>query len=340
MKTTSKFPAALPLFPSTSPTACAAAHSSPTPQVGYQRGGASLDAQPRPSATYQKLLGETASSRAHAVGRSKDPKAAALADRFCELCDALAAEPSLSPNPTTNRLFSELVSLTADTDEITTREVLMDSRVQDRIPHLRRLCAKGEGKLESHWAERIVASANPQEVLEEFPYIENYRQLVNLEVLAMQMGGKMPERLLFIGSGPMPLTSLLLANEHGIKVDNLDIDKKAAQQGEAVAKSLGQQADMAFGVGDIFSMSAKQLQTYDAVYVAALAGLTREEKERVFRHLAVHVKEGCIAVARSAFKLRTLLYPEVMPEDAVGFRPQVLVHPLNDVVNSALVVRK
>jgi nicotianamine synthase len=48
-------------------------------------------------------------------------------------------------------------------------------------------------------------------------------------------------------------------------------------------------------------------------------------------------------VVRSAHGLRSLLYVMVEPGDvaeAAGCMPQVLVHPLSDVVNSVLVARR
>lgn len=267
------------------------------------------------------------------------PSRSGLADRFVFLADQLAAQDDLSPRPKVNALFTALVGSTATTDTAKTHALLDDPRIQSRLPELRRTCAKGEALLEKHWAAHVLGASNPKAALEDFPYIDNYRKLVHMEVKSMEIAGALPERLLFIGSGPLPLTSHLMSEEYGIRVDNLDIDPVAAQEGERVSEALGNDR-MRFMVGDIFSLTPEQIGSYDAVYVAALAGLTRNAKREVFGQLTAHAKPGSLAVARSASRLRTLLYPEVHPEDAVGYAPAVLVHPLDDVVNSALVLRK
>lgn len=277
--------------------------------------------------------------RAGSVPDTTTPQAQAIADRFCDLCDRLVTQKSLDPSPRVNALFTELVGLTATTDAETTRQVLLDPQVRRRIPVLRQTCAKGEGRLEKHWAQRILAAEDPEAELQSFPYLQNYRDLVNMEVQAMQIAGPLPDRLLFIGSGPMPLTSYFLAKDHGIAVDNLDIDGVACREGEQVMHALGQ-TSMGFAEGDVYSVDPAKLGSYDGIYVAALAGLDRGVKREVFEHLAAHAKDDSIAVARSAYRLRTLLYPEVEPEDAAGYKPVSLVHPLDDVVNSALIVRK
>lgn len=260
-------------------------------------------------------------------------------ERFLALSDALTSLPSLDPSPRVNALFSELVGMTATTDGASTAALLEDPRVQARLPKLRETCARGEARLERFWAKSILGAKDPAAAAEGFPYINNYRKLVHMEVKAMEMAGALPQRLLFIGSGPLPLSSHLMAEEHGIRVDNLDIDARACRDGEAVCRAMGNRK-MGFSHGDVLSMGAETLGRYDAIYVAALAGLTRSAKSVIFEHLQQHAKDDAILVARSATRLRTLLYPTVEPEDVKGFSPVVLVHPLDDVVNSALVLRK
>lgn len=105
----------------------------------------------------------------------------------------------------------------------------MNERIQEILPGLRNLCAQAECHLESHWAELISSGATTREgmlcyplqtknnltnnavqnLLSTFPYYSNYVDLTRLELAALQAVDPMPpQKIAFIGSGPMPLTSL------------------------------------------------------------------------------------------------------------------------------------
>lgn len=81
----------------------------------------------------------------------------------------------------------------------------------------------------------------------------------------------------------------------------------------------------------------------DVVVVAALVGHTRTQKRAVLRAVGGALEPGACLVVRSARGLRSLLYAVVEAGDvaeAGGCLPQVLVHPLGNVVNSVLVARR
>lgn len=264
-------------------------------------------------------------------------------ERLKQIQRELESLPSLAPSPKVNGLFTELVNLTADADDTASEAILEELSAHDALPRLRELCAQGEALLESHWQHRIIESEDAQAELRAFPYHQNYEDLTRMEVKAIEIasGSFKPQRLLFIGSGPLPLTPLMLARDYEFKVDNLDVDASAVREGEALARRLGVgRNQMRFAHTDVFGLSSEELAKYDGFYVAALAGVDPREKDKIFERLAQHAKPGALLVARSAFRLRKLLYPEVQPERLKGFAPQVLVHPLNDVVNSVVVARK
>jgi len=267
-----------------------------------------------------------------------------IARRICSLFSELEALRSLEPSPQVNALFGELVALTAGSSRGESSSILAQPGVRAILPRLRALCASGEGLLEHHWFEKIVKDAEPTEALKAFPYYDNYEDLTRMEVSAIQAVSKeeeRPKRILFIGSGSLPLTSIFLARDYGFRVDNLDIDARAANEGAALAQKLGlTDAQIQFAHSDALSLSPEILASYDTFYVAALAGIDPREKARIFNHLAEHARPGARVIARSAFRLRTLLYPEIQPEQLEGFAPQLLVHPLNDVVNSVVVAQK
>lgn len=254
---------------------------------------------------------------------------------------ALAESDDLDPGPATDAVFARLVALATRRRPAGQAErVLADPDVARLVPDLHRLCARGEYALERLWSRRVAAADDPWAVLQAFPYTGNYRDLTRLEVHALR--GHLPaapRRVLFVGSGPLPLTSIMMATEHGVAVDNLDVDPEAVALGAASVAALGTPG-VRFRAGDV--LDTTDLGGYDAVCLAALVGLEPAAKARVLAHLRRHVEPGALLLARSAHALRALLYPVLDVDDVLapaGFDPLAVLHPYTDVVNSVVLAR-
>ncbi|PZF83074.1 nicotianamine synthase family protein [Jiangella anatolica] len=269
------------------------------------------------------------------TGRRR-PTAEDITASVCELYRDLAARDDLRPGPEVDGLFDRLVRLVLTAPAETVPAVLNDVEIQHVAPRLRALCARGEGELEQAWANRIVAGRDPREELARFPYFGNYRQLSRMEIGIL--ASALPRRVrsvAFVGSGPLPLSSLYLAGELDASVDNFDRDPVALHAGAAVCAALGY-GELGFHEADVLTAD---LSGYDVVVLAALVGETPEAKVRILRRLAETMRPGAVLLARSARGLRTLLYPPIDRTALDGFEPLTEVHPVNDVINSAILAR-
>ncbi len=272
-------------------------------------------------------------------GETRPAGAATVIAQVRALHEALLGRPHLRPEPSTNELFGRLVSLAID--PAAARDagaVLADPAVERLLPSLRRLCAEGEFELERSWAERIVGHPDARAELARFPYHQNYGDLTRLEHHTVAGLTSSPvRRVLFIGSGPLPLTSLLLAERYGCEVDNLDREPDAVRLGADLAAALGS-GGLRFRGGDVLDgRDGYDWGSYDLVYLAALAGLDPDAKHRLLEHLGHRLRPGTLVLARSAHSLRGLLYPVLDPDDLPGLRTLAVVHPHSDVVNSVVV---
>ncbi|WP_018333796.1 nicotianamine synthase family protein [Actinomycetospora chiangmaiensis] len=263
---------------------------------------------------------------------------AAVVTQVRALHEALAACTDLAPGPRTDDLFGRLVALAVDPSAARDADaVLADPAVRTLLPELRQLCAAGEFELERHWARRVVAAPDPAAELARFPYHQNYVDLTRLEHHAVSgLVGDQVGRVLFVGSGPLPLTSLLLAERYGCEVDNLDRVPEAVALADTLASALGR-TGLRFDLGDV--VDHEDLAGYDLVYLAALAGLDPDAKLALLEHLARCLTPGTLVLARSAHSLRGLLYPVLDPHDLPGMDTLSVVHPFTDVVNSVVVAR-
>lgn len=280
----------------------------------------------------------TTVSATRPVGRATDE----TVDRVLALRDRLAAT-DLRPGPAVDAAFGELVGLCCHPPEICTGTVL--DRLAADLDALRALCAVGEGRMEEHWAGRIVAAADPRAELGRFPYLNNYHDLVRLELAALgAVGDPPPRRVVVLGSGPLPLTGLVLAQRHGAAVLHVDRDPGAVRAGNAVVAATGGGARVRSLVADLESPRltpelAAELGRADLVLVGALVGADADTKAEITARLAGVVRPGARLLVRSAAGLRTVLYPPVTAEDLPGLEVLLEVHPRTDVVNSVLVAR-
>lgn len=255
--------------------------------------------------------------------------------------ERLAAESALEPDEPTGEAFAELVGLCTHRSGPDAAAVLADPRVSALTGRLRELCADGEFRLERRWARRVLAATDARQELEAFPYLDNYRALAALEghtLAAVRTAG--PRRLCVLGSGPLPLTALLLARELGVQTDAVDLDAEATVLATAVLRRLPGGGLVSPQQGD--ARRADVVGAADVVVLAALVGLDPVSKRAVVAAVADRMRPGALLLARGARRLRTLLYPPLDIDDltAAGdgrLAPQAEVHPATDVVNSFVI---
>jgi len=274
--------------------------------------------------------------------------AGGLCDRIVRLHERLSRLASLAPAPEVNALFQELVQVCVNADDRAAPPVVADTRIRRLRPNLLSLCSQGESLLELTWAHRVLEAADPRAELGRFTYLENYQRLSRLELHALAGAGHVPRpggRVCFLGGGPLPLSALLMHRELSAVVDVVDNEPQAADLARRLLGRLAPGPGLRVTQADAMSAAdmAQLLAGCDVVVVAALVGHTRMQKRAVLHAVGRALDPGAYLVLRSAHGLRSLLYPVVEPGDvteAAGCVPQMLVHPLSDVLNSVLVARR
>jgi nicotianamine synthase len=290
----------------------------------------------------------TASRTAEFPPDVKIAPAVGLCDQIVQLHEGLRRLDSLAPGPEANALFQDLVRVCVDADERAAPPVLADARIRRLRPDLLRLCSLGESLLEQAWAHRVLGAADPWAELGRFTYLANYQQLIRLEVRTLAGAGhvsRLGGRVSFLGGGPLPVSALLMHRELGAAVDVVDNEPRAAGLARQLLDRLAPGPGLRVVLADATCAEdmAQLLPGCDVVIVAAMVGRTHGQKLEMLRAVGRALDPGAYLVVRSARGLRSLLYAVVEPGDvaqAAGCVPQVLVHPLGDVVNSVLVARR
>lgn len=254
--------------------------------------------------------------------------------------------PSLAPGDQVNSLLTDLVSFCIQPcNPECLAQLSSMSAFTKTCKSLRSLCARAEGELEAYWAQRIIEGsggvsqyslgANGHAVLckssqvtntdslYDFPYCRNYFLLSKLELSTLSIFlHDTPRHVVFIGSGPLPLTSFCISLHYrDINVHNVDRDASALKLGQDFCRS--QQIDMTFACEDVsetqvsFSKQNSNAMdevvtdwmSFDVVFLAALVGEDTPSKLAILANIAARVKPGTLVVARSAKGLRAVLYP-------------------------------
>ena len=183
--------------------------------------------------------------------------------------------------------------------------------------HLRKLCSEGEYQLESHWARKVCVCKTNEEandMLLAFPYHRNYVDLVRMELntIASVKPDSVLQNLAFIGSGPLPLTSICIRHHlknECIKCHNVDQDATAITTAVSLCHALGHSPEtMCFQCGSAEDEDI-DLQCFDLVYMAALVGNCSRHKHEILANVVKRMRLGALLVIRSAHSLRRLLYP-------------------------------
>ncbi|KAL6649802.1 hypothetical protein ACP70R_014026 [Stipagrostis hirtigluma subsp. patula] len=275
---------------------------------------------------------------------AQNMEVAALVQKIAGLHAAIAKLPSLSPSPEVDALFTALVTACVPPSPVDVTK--LGPEAQEMREELIRICSDAEGRLEAHYSDVLNAFDNPLDHLDRFPYFSNYINLSKLEheLLVRHIPGLAPSRVAFIGSGPLPFSSLVLAARHLPNTLFDNYDRCAAANGRArklvrADKDLCER--MSFHTADVADLT-DELSEYDVVFLAALVGMAAEDKAKVVAHLGKHMADGAALVVRSAHGARGFLYPIVDPEDIRrgGFGVMAVFHPDDEVINSVIIARK
>ncbi|RLN17514.1 hypothetical protein C2845_PM02G28220 [Panicum miliaceum] len=281
---------------------------------------------------------------ARKIDAQENEEVAALVQKITGLHAAITKLPSLSPSPDVDKLFTDLVMACVPPSPVDVTKLAPEA--QRMREELIRLCSDAEGHLEAHYSDMLAAFSNPLDHLSRFPYFSNYINLSKLEydLLVRYVPGLEPSRVAFVGSGPLPFSSLVLAARHlpNTAFDNYDRCGAANDRARKLVRAdKDLSARMSFHTADVANLT-DELGKYDVVFLAALVGMAAEDKAKVVAHLGRHMADGAALVVRSAHGARGFLYPIVDPEDIRrgGFDVLAVYHPDDEVINSVIIARK
>ncbi len=176
-------------------------------------------------------------------------------------------------------VFQRLDYLIAlDVDNISAEDLLSNSRFNSAFDAISTFRSQYTAELEAEQAESILKSRDPWKTLTDFTYLPNYIQLARTEFRGA--GLKPGNTVLFLGSGPLPLTLIVLCHQHGTGGIGIEQYLERVELSRRVLEKLGLSSQIKIIHGNHQMLPLAEAP--ELIMVAALA----EPKKEIFDHLA------------------------------------------------------
>lgn len=146
-------------------------------------------------------------------------------------------------------------------------------------------------RLEIRYTSKILVSESPWKTLEEFPFYENYLKLVRTEYEGLGLKGG--DRILFLGSGPLPLTLIVFLKQYGVQSTGIEQDPVRADLSKRVLDKLGISGDINIINGNHLSLQTEDFINPDICTGAIMVAAQAEPKKEILDHLVRAVPVGC-----------------------------------------------
>jgi hypothetical protein len=239
-----------------------------------------------------------------------------------------------NPSPELQAAFKRLDEIAAlEVTEKFTNEVLKTPKFNFLLPAISNFRFLYNLKLEIEEAKNLILSKKPWEILENFTFYPNYLQLARTEYTGAEL--KPGNCVLFLGSGPLPLSLIVLCNEYNLFGTGIEKERKRADISRKVIDNLGLSKRIQIIEGNHFDLP---LQTkYDLCMIAAQA----EPKKEIFEYLAkVLPSESKVSYRLYEKGLRKLLDSSFYFEPPAEFEEDLRVQPLPPVNNTVIFLKR
>jgi hypothetical protein len=184
-------------------------------------------------------------------------------------------------------------------------------------------------KLEIEHAKSILKSNDSWKALKNFAYLPNYLQLAQTEYQGS--GLKPGERVLFLGSGPLPLSLIILCHQYGLKGIGIEQELARAELSRKVLQKLELSDQFNIIAENHFTLPLKEKS--ELLMVAAAA----EPKKEIFDHLATVLPAGTKVSYRIYEKgLRRLLETSSFLKLPEQFKEYLRIRPEPPVNNTVV----
>lgn len=226
--------------------------------------------------------------------------------------------------------FDRLDRLAAmDIDDNQAETLRCDPELAKALEHISLLKRANGLRMEIHNAKTVIRSSSPWDTVKQFVYYPNYLALARMEYTGATLCPG--DRVVFLGSGPMPLTLVCLCVQYKIFGIGIEQFMEYAQVSRQVIKALGLETQINIIEGNHFSLPLAEPCRLIMVGADALP------KDEIFAHLSKHLEQGTALSYRIYEKgLRRLLDVQSNFKLPPGIKEVTRVRPRPPVNNTSV----
>ena len=164
------------------------------------------------------------------------------------------------------------------------RKLLADPELEQAVLRISRLKRQIGLSLERRFVESLTCAADPWADLEQFVYYPNYLALARMEFAGA--GLQEGDRVVFLESGPLPLSLICLSRQHGVQGVGIEQDQRYAALSERAIHTLGLSREIRIICGDHFVLPLRGPRRL------IMVGADAVPKAEIFAHLVRALKPG------------------------------------------------
>ncbi len=250
------------------------------------------------------------------------------------ICNLTHEEILHKPDDDFRLHFERLNRLAAiDVDDQDVEEMLCDKKLQPVIKHISCLKKTYGLKMEIEFARLIIDAPDPWRLLKRFKFYPNYLELARMEYKGGEL--KPNNRVVFIGSGPLPMSLISLYKQYRIKGIGIEQVPEYANISQKLIKAL-ELADFI----RIISGNHLSLTAHEKVQMV-MVGADACPKNEIFTYLAKTLDNGTKLSYRIYEKgLRRLLDDKQILNIPHEFKEYARIRPKPPVNNTSILLVK
>ncbi len=229
------------------------------------------------------------------------------------------------------RRLDEIVAMEIGEEEIKSLE--RDETFQKIVKNIATFRRWYGLKLELKQAHFLLRDKDPWKRIKEFVFYPNYVKLAEMEFYGASL--KRGDAVVFIGSGPLPMSLIMLASLWGIKGIGIEREKEYANLSTALISHLGLSRNIEIKRGDHYLVPSLDLNI--SLYMVASAAYPKEE---IFSFLGRSLaKESKVSYRTYDKGLRRLFCDTevIIPSQ---FEELIRIQPIPPVNNTVVILRK
>lgn len=244
-----------------------------------------------------------------------------LIEQIEDLYQSIPRDLEVTPTDTILHVFKQAreVALTDKYQPEEIRDVLQSPRIKKIQSSLISRCAACEYEIERRFAIECLKAKSLEQAMINYRSYQRYVAMMSQEIESLRALYHKPiQKVLFCGSGPLPISAFILRRELGIEVFTLDYDS----QTNDITCEMNQKLPAHLRLKHIHSnyYDFNDFAEFDLVMLAALVGISPDEKKSAMKHLNCNLHQQQLALVRTAEGLRSLFYAQIPEEALEGFK--------------------